>query len=171
MSPENALKRENVFSPHVCPWAKRIATCFRDTRVYPQLEISGRLEVKKMSPGINTGIFVRSKHENLFKKSQQRTVLIHLVSNLVAKYSKITFFAQFLYKPFKKYFSLSCPRLHTWSAETIPRRKLITGGTEVVHWLSFNQPARVQAPRDSEHQPCSSVLDKSRRIWGRPWPR
>lgn len=63
MSPENALKRENVSSPHVCPWAKRIATCFRDTPVYPQLEVSKRLEVKNMSPGINTGIFIRSQHE------------------------------------------------------------------------------------------------------------
>lgn len=63
MSPENTLKRENVSSPHVCPWAKRIATCFRDTPVYPQLEVSERLEVKNMSPGINTGIFVRSQHE------------------------------------------------------------------------------------------------------------
>lgn len=35
-----------------------------------------------------------------------------------------------------------------------------TGATEAKRWLFFNQTARVQAPSDSKHQPCSSVLDK-----------
>lgn len=48
----------------------------------------------------------------------------------------------------------------TYEVLRLSSGKLQTGVTEAKHWLFFNQTARVQAPSDSKHQPCSSVLDK-----------